>query len=440
MENEKITASFVSLGCFKNIVDTEVLGGMLEKYNVRIVSSYEDSDWIIINSCGFIREAKEEGIEEILAAIEKIETGETKHVAIFGCLTQRYHEELKANFKKADIIWGVNDLDQLAHLIAEGKKTEYKNKNLFLYDDTHNRIITTTPNSTFIKISEGCNMQCSFCAIPQIRGPFRSRTIDSIIKEAGAYKEMEFQEINLISQNSTYFGKDRGAKSQLPELLKEISTLGFNAVRLLYLMPEEVTDEIIAAFSYPTIIPYFDLPFQHVSSALLKRMNRGGGSVKNLELIKKIRNNYREAVIRSSFIVGFPGETNAEFEELLEFAEKAKIERFGVFGYSDEENTGAFKLKKKNPQEVITARKEALMDISDQNMEKYNKKIIGSVQDFLPQGPSPWDGHSTIGRIKSQAPETDGFTQVNEPFEDDYHMFKIKITGFQHEMVYGERL
>jgi len=440
MDKQKITASFVSLGCFKNVVDTEVLGGMLEKYNIRIVSSYEDSDWIIINTCGFIREAKEEGIQEILAALEKKETGETKQVAIFGCLTQRYYEELKANFKKADIIWGVNDLDQLARLIAGEKKTGYKNKNLFLYDETHNRIITTSPNSTFIKISEGCNMQCSFCVIPQIRGPFRSRTIASIIKEAKSYKEMEFQEINLISQNSTYFGKDRGPKSQLPELLKEISSLEFNAVRVLYLMPEEMTDEIIAGFSYPGIIPYFDLPFQHVSETLLKRMNRGGGGARNLELLKKIREKYKDAVIRSSFIVGFPGETRAEFEELLDFAEISKIERFGVFGYSDEENTEAFKYKKKNTQAVIKARKEMLMDISDQNMEKYNEKIIGTVQDFLPHGPSPWDGHSTIGRITSQAPETDGFTQVNEPFEDDYHMFKIKITGFQHEMVHGERI
>ncbi|HLP58376.1 MAG TPA: 30S ribosomal protein S12 methylthiotransferase RimO [Candidatus Deferrimicrobium sp.] len=440
MEKQKITASFISLGCFKNIVDTEVLGGMLEKYNIRIVSSYEDSDWIIINTCGFIREAKEEGIEEILAALEKKESGETKHVAIFGCLTQRYYEELKANFKKADIIWGVNDLDQLASLIANEKKEEYRNKNLFLYDENHNRIITTTPNTTFIKISEGCNMYCSFCAIPQIRGPFRSRSIDSIIEEARKYKEMEFQEINLISQNSTYFGKDRGPKSQLPELLKEISTLGFNAVRVLYMMPEEVTDEIIAAFSYPTIIPYFDLPFQHVSPTILKRMNRGGSSEKNLTLIKKIREKYPEAIIRSSFIVGFPGETKAEFKELLEFAVKSEIERLGVFGYSDEENTDAFKLKKKNSQVVIETRKETLMDISDRNMEIYNKKITGTEQDFLPHGPSPWSSGSTIGRIKSQAPETDGFTQVNEPFEDDYHMFKIKITGFQHEMLYGERL
>ncbi|MCU0289959.1 MAG: radical SAM protein, partial [Acidobacteria bacterium] len=240
MEKKKITVSFISLGCFKNVVDTEVLGGMLEKYDIQIVSSYEKSDWIIINTCGFIQEAKEEGIEEILATLEKKESGEIKHVAVFGCLTQRYYEELKANFKNADIIWGVNDLDQLANLIANEKIDVYKNKNLFLYDENHNRIIITTPNSTFIKISEGCNMQCSFCAIPQIRGPFRSRSIDSIIKEAQKYKEMEFQEINLISQNSTHFGKDRGAKSQLPELLKEISSLGFNSVRVLYMMPEEV--------------------------------------------------------------------------------------------------------------------------------------------------------------------------------------------------------
>lgn len=441
MENEKITASFVSLGCFKNIVDTEVMGGMLEKHNIKIVSPYENSDWIIINTCGFVRDAKEESIQEILAALEKKESGETKHVAIFGCLTQRYYNDLKKNFKKADIVWGVNDLDQLARLIAETKKEKYSSKNLFLYDENHKRIITTTPNSTFIKISEGCNMSCSFCAIPQIRGPFRSRTIDSIMKEAEKYKKMGFQEINLISQNSTYFGKDNNPKSQLPELLKNISTLQFNAVRVLYLMPEEVTDEIIDAFAYPSILPYFDLPFQHVAPNVLKRMNRGGGSKKNSEMIMKIRAKYPDAVIRSTFIVGFPGETKSDFEELKAFAKVSRIERFGVFAYSDEENTEAFNLKKKNKPDVIELRKELLMDISDENIEKYNEKIIDTTQHFLPFGPCPWDSSASIGRITSQAPETDGMTQVNNvPFNDDYRIYPIKITGFQNEMIYGEPL
>ncbi len=441
MKNQITKASFVSLGCFKNIVDTEVLGGMLEKYNIQIVSPYEDAEWIIINTCGFVRDAKEESIQEILAALEKKESGEIKHVAIFGCLTQRYHNDLKENFKDADIIWGVNDLDQLAQMIAETKKEEYKNKKPFLYDHNHKRIITTTPNSTYIKISEGCNMTCSFCAIPQIRGPFRSRSIESIMKEAEKYKKMGFQEINLISQNSTYFGKDRGTKSQLPELLKEISTLGLNAVRVLYLMPEEVTDEIIDGFSPPSILPYFDLPFQHVAPNVLKRMNRSGGSKKNSEMIKKIRAKYPDAVIRSTFIVGFPGETESNYEELKAFAKVSRIERFGVFAYSDEENTEAFNLKDKLEPNVAELRKELLMDISDENIKKYNEKLVDTTQDFLPLGPCPWDGNSTIGRITSQAPETDGLTQVADiPFNDDYRMYTIRITGFQNEMIYGESI
>ncbi|MCP4219930.1 MAG: 30S ribosomal protein S12 methylthiotransferase RimO, partial [bacterium] len=364
MENQIITASFVSLGCFKNIVDTEVLGGLLEKYNIRIVSPYEDSDWIIINTCGFIRDAKEESIDEILAALEKKETSEIKGVAIFGCLTQRYQDELKVNFKEADIIWGVNDLEELAEAIAANAAEKYADKNLFLYNDQHKRIITTIPNTTFIKISEGCNMKCSFCAIPQIRGPFRSRTIESIVKEAKKYKEMGFLEVNLISQNSTYFGKDRGAKSELPELLKELSKLEFKALRVLYLMPEEITNDIIAGFSHPSVVPYFDLPFQHVAPAVLKRMNRSGSPGAALEMIGKIRMKYKDAVIRSSFIVGFPGETEEDFRELLEFAEESGIERIGGFAFSEEENTEAFDLKDKVEPEVIEERLERLMDVS----------------------------------------------------------------------------
>jgi ribosomal protein S12 methylthiotransferase len=456
-ENTKTTTvSFVSLGCFKNVVDTEVLGGMLEKRNIRLVSEYEDSEWVVINTCGFIRDAKEESIDEILAALEKKEVGEIKHVAVFGCLTQRYYEELKENFKEADIVWGVNDLEQLADIIAgiDGDNKDgageqevvperrYRDTELFLYNHEHKRIITTTPNVTFIKISEGCNMKCSFCAIPQIRGEYRSRTIESIVKEAEKYKSMGFQEINLISQNSTYFGKDRGKKSELPQLLRELSRLRFEAVRVLYLMPEEVTDEIIDAYSFPSIVPYFDLPFQHVSKTVLKGMNRGGGVAENMELIRKIRKKYKKAVIRSSFIVGYPTEKEEHFKELMDFAEKAEIERIGVFGYSPEEGTEAFdKFKPEDvlPPEEIDARKEKIMDISDKNIEKYNAKIEGSTQKFLPLGPCPWEPEATIGRIMSQGPDTDGMTVVEETFEDDFSMFKIRITGFQNELLYGER-
>ncbi len=444
MKNQKkTTVSFVSLGCFKNLVDTEVLGGLLEKKNIRVVSPYEESDWLVINTCGFIRDAKEESIDEILAALEKKEKGEIQHVAVFGCLTQRYFEELKTTFKKADILWGVNDLEELTDAIAaisapsKGKKAghRYQNRGLFLYNHEYKRIITTPPNVTFIKISEGCSMKCSFCAIPQIRGPYRSREIVSIVKEAEKYRSLGFQELNLISQNSTYFGKDRSGKSELPGLLKELSRLGLNRIRVLYLMPEEVTDEIIEAFSHPSVVHYFDLPFQHVSPKILKLMNRGGDLEKNARLIKKIRDKFNDAVIRSSFIVGFPGETPEDFRQLVEFAKKSRIERIGVFEFSEEEKTEAFDLKEKVAPGIIEERKERLMDVSDKNIEKYNQKLVGTHQDFLPLG--PWDNNTTIGRIPSQAPDADGLTCVDIPFDDDYTGYGITITGFRHELLYG---
>ena len=438
MGNEKIRASFISLGCFKNIVDTEVLGGMLEKKNIQLVSPYEETDWVIINTCGFIRDAKEESIDEILNAFEKKEAGEVKHVAVFGCLIERYYDDIQESFENADILWGVNGMEELADLISKNENKDYKDSELFLYNDSHKRIITTTPNSTFIKISEGCNMKCAFCSIPSIRGKFRSRDLNSLIKEAESYKERGFKEINLISQNSTYFGKDKNKKSQFPELLKEFANIGFDWLRVLYLMPEDVNDKMIEAFDHPSILPYFDLPFQHVAENVLKKMYRGKGIYKNSELITKIRKRYDNAVIRSSFIVGFPGETVSDFEELKTFVKEQRIERVGVFGYSDEENTSAFDLQEKIEPELIEERKEIILDISDDNLEKYNKSLLNKEMSFLPLG--PWDNNTTIGRISSQSPETDGLTKVDTPFTEDYSPMKIKVNGFDHELISGEKI
>jgi ribosomal protein S12 methylthiotransferase len=436
MDKHKTTVSFISLGCFKNIVDTEVLGGMLEKHDIKVVSHYENSDWVIINTCGFIQEAKEESIDEILRALERKEKGEIKKVAVIECLIQRYYQDLKKHFQNADIVWGVNDIEHLARLIASNRRQDYSSKELFLYNENHHRITITTPNSTFIKISEGCNMSCSFCAIPQIRGPYRSRTILSIMTEAEKYRNKGFQELNIISQNTSYFGKDRGKKSLLPRLLKELSTLDIKWIRVLYLMPEEVDEEVIEAFSNHSIIPYFDLPFQHVSAPILKQMKRKGGSQKDLELIGKIRKKFPDAVIRSTFIVGFPGETEQEFLELEEFARESAIERIGIFGFSPEENTPAFLLKNRVDPPVIDRRKQHLMDISDQNIESYNKGMLNSIQEFIPLG--PWENYSTIGRIASQAPEVDGLTQIQSPFNENYEIRKVRITGFRNEFLYGE--
>jgi ribosomal protein S12 methylthiotransferase len=431
------SAAFVSLGCFKNTVDSEVLAGMLQDKGMEIVSEYEDPDWLVINTCGFIRDAKEESIEEILAALEKKEKGELKKLAVFGCLIQRYHRELKDTFRAADILWGVNDIEALADAIAAAGPAEYPDKKLFLYDDRHRRPPFTTRNSSFIKISEGCNMACSFCAIPQIRGPFRSRTIPSLLKEAAAVKERGVEELNLISQNSTYFGKDAGKGSRLPALLKEISGLGFHWLRVLYLMPEEVTPEIIEAFALPHVLPYFDLPFQHVSASILKKMNRGGGYKKNLGLVRAIRKAFPAAVLRSTFIVGFPGESEDDFRQLLDFAAEARLERIGVFAFSPEENTASFALPDPIAPQVIAERKSRLLDISDRNIRNFNQSLVGQAVEYLPL--APWTNNSTIGRIWAQAPEVDGHCQVPAKYGEGQHIYSIKISGFQDEMLHGEK-
>jgi ribosomal protein S12 methylthiotransferase len=433
---ENRSVSFVSLGCFKNTVDSEVLAGMLKKRGMEIVSEYENPDWQIINTCGFIRDAKEESIDEILIALEKKEKGEIKKLAVFGCLIQRYRQELKDTFKNVDILWGVNDMEELADALANDQPSEYPDKNLFLYNDIQPRLSFTTPGSTFIKISEGCNMTCSFCSIPMIRGPYRSRPIISILKEAEHLKKQGVEELNLISQNSTYFGKDHGKHSQLPDLIKEISSLGFRWLRVLYLMPEEITTEILEAFAEPSLLPYFDLPFQHVSARILKMMQRGGGYKENMRLVRQIKKMFPQAVLRSTFIVGFPGEGHDDFRQLLEFAEEAAIERIGVFGFSLEENTASCKLPQRKKPQTIESRKNLLLDISDKNLQKYNQTLIGQALDFLPL--APWSNGRTIGRIGSQAPEVDGHCEVQVDFSEKFKLLPIKITGFKNEMLFGE--
>ncbi|MBN2344844.1 MAG: 30S ribosomal protein S12 methylthiotransferase RimO [Candidatus Aminicenantes bacterium] len=429
--------AFVSLGCFKNTVDSEVLAGMLQERGMEIVSEYENPDWLAVNTCGFIRDAKEESIEEILAALEKKEKGEIGKLAVFGCLVQRYHRELRSTFAQADILWGVNDTEDLADAIASGQRREYPDRRPFLYSERHRRPVFTTVNSSFIKISEGCDMGCSFCAIPLIRGAFRSRTIPSIVKEAEGLKKRGVEELNLISQNSSHFGRDRGDRSRLPALLAELSGLGFRWLRVLYLMPEEITPDILAGFEQPTVLPYFDLPFQHVAPAVLKRMKRGGSVRQNLRLVREIRGRFPAAVLRSTFIVGFPGEREDDFAALLDFCAESALERIGVFAFSPEENTAAFALKGRRRPRVIEERKKRLLDMAARNTRRFNRSLIGKTVDFLPL--APWSGGSTIGRIWAQAPEVDGHCRIGVACSEGLPMPAVRITGFQDEMLHGEK-
>ncbi len=430
------TVALVSLGCFKNTVDSEVLAGLLGKHGMLLVSEHEPVDWLVINTCGFIRDAKEESEEEILRALERKEKGEVGRVAVFGCLPQRYAAELPSLFPAVDLFWGVNDIETLASAIATGRTRPYRDPGLFLYTDRHPRQPITLPNTSFMKISEGCNMRCSFCAIPSIRGSFRSRASDSLLREAEGLRRRGVEELNLVSQNSTYFGRDRGEQDALPDLLRSLAGIGFRWLRLLYMMPEELDDRILQAFQLPTVLPYFDLPFQHVSAALLRRMKRSGNARTKLSLISRIRATIPGAVLRASFIVGFPGERERDFEELLDFAAASAIERIGVFAYSDEEGTASFDLPGKIDPALIAERRERLLDVSDQNLKRYNRRLHRSVQEFLPQG--PWSNQTTVGRIASQAPEVDGWTEVAAPFDGDWGVRRIRVTGSQNQILRGE--
>jgi ribosomal protein S12 methylthiotransferase len=436
-KSECRSAAFVSLGCFKNTVDSEVLAGMLKERGMEIVSEYENPDWLVVNTCGFIRDAKEESIEEILAALEKKEKREIQKLAVFGCLIQRYHDDLKGTFKGADILWGVNDFEELAEAIAQDRRIPYPDRGLFLYNESHRRVPFAARNSAFLKISEGCNMTCSFCAIPQIRGPYRSRTISSILKEAEILIMEGVEELNLISQNSTHFGMDRGGASQLPGLLKGLSGLGFRWLRVLYLMPEEMNAEILEGFDLPSVLSYFDLPFQHASAGVLQKMNRGGGYETNMRLVRDIRKEFPDAVLRSTFIVGFPGESEDDFKQVLDFCGEAGLERIGVFAFSPEENTAGFGLPGRKRPRTIEERKARLLDVSDRNMQKFNRTLVGKTREFLPL--APWTHVSSIGRIWAQAPEVDGHCEVKGAYSEDSRMFPIRISGFQEEMLHGEK-
>jgi ribosomal protein S12 methylthiotransferase len=256
------------------------------------------------------------------------------------------------------------------------------------------------------------------------------------LKEAEHFRKQGIEELNLISQNSTCFGKDRGKRSQLPDLLREISGLGFRWLRVLYLMPEEVTSEILEAFTAPSVLPYFDLPFQHVAPRILKMMHRGGSPRHQLDLVRRIRKMFPAAVLRSTFIVGFPGENDDDFKQLLDFAREAAIERIGVFGFSLEENTASFKLPQRRKPQTIEDRKNRLLDVSDRNLRKYNQGLIGHTMDFLPL--APWSNNSTIGRIASQAPEVDGHCIIQAAYRETGQPYPIRINGFQDEMLFGE--
>jgi ribosomal protein S12 methylthiotransferase len=441
-----LKAGFVSLGCAKNLVDTEVMLGILAENSIQITSDPAEADIIIVNTCGFIDTAKEESITTILKMAAYQTEGKCRGVIAAGCLGERYQADLLKELPEIAAIVGTgawHRIMEAVNAVLAGRRVVLTGDNQSIYDDTMPRINTLPFYSAYVKIAEGCDNCCSYCVIPSVRGKFRSRTVESVVSEVGRLANSGVKEINLVAQDTTSYGKDLYGKPSLPLLLKELVKIeGLVFIRLLYCYPTYFSDELLEVMRQePKICKYIDLPLQHAHDNILKKMNRKDSLREIEKLLAKIREGLEGVVIRTSVIVGFPGETEEEFEFLEEFITKQKFAHVGVFTYSQEENTPAAKMPEQISQTVKEERYHRLMAAQCQISEELNKKLEGSVLDVLIEAPSSGPKEAAAGRSYREAPTVDGRIYVeNAPRVQAGEVIKVKITqGFMYDLV-GEQL
>ena len=423
---------FISLGCSKNLIDTEATIGMFKKNRYTIVNTPEKADILVINTCGFIESAKEEAINTILEMAE-YKKGNCKYLIVMGCLVQRYYDELAKALPEVDLFIKIDEYDKLWQKIEDlvqldtirksttktsKKITEIPPMPMLTQAQFLDRTITTGSNYAYIKIGEGCSNRCTYCAIPYIRGPFVSRKMEDIIEEAKELADKGIKELIVIAQDTTKYGEDIYGKSKLAELLQELSKIeGIKWLRFLYSYPEGITDELIEVVQKnDKIAKYFDIPIQHISDDVLKRMNRRTSKKQITNLLKKIREKIPNVTLRTSLIVGFPGETEENFKELQEFIKKAKFNKLGTFMYSKEEGTPAEKLPEQIHGNTKKARYNKIMkeqqEISKQNQEKR----LGERCEVLIENIS-FDGKYFVGRTMQDVPDIDGLVYVKNDGE-----------------------
>ena len=411
----KFKVGMVSLGCDKNRVDSELILGSINKF-YEITNNPKDAEIIIINTCGFIESAKQESIDTILEMAEYKKTHKCKMIIATGCLTQRYGDELLELIPEIDILMGVNDYMKLHKLIVDFIKTEQRVSSTTYKDEGVNegeRILTTNSHTAYLRIAEGCNNFCTYCIIPKIRGKFRSRSKESILAEANSLVNQGVKEIILIAQDLTNYGEDLYGKNQLHVLVNELSEIeGLEWIRLLYCYPEEITDELIEVIANnPKVMKYLDLPIQHISNNILKMMARKTNKETIIDKIDLLREKVPGITLRTSLIVGFPGETEEDFNELCSFLKDYKLDNVGVFTYSQEEGTAAAKLPNQIDEDVKIKRKETLMNIQRGIVRDLNKLKIGNIYDTIIDGST---GEYYIGRNYEMAPEIDGLIYVTK--------------------------
>ena len=421
-----------SLGCSKNLIDSEQMLGLLEQSGYEIVENEEDADILIVNTCTFIESAKMESIECILELAQYKKTGHCKYLIVTGCLAQRYKEQILSELPEVDAVIGTNEYDKIADVIRS--LDEEQEKRLFCAETPllceTSRLRSTPGYTAYLKIAEGCDNHCTYCVIPSIRGRYRSRRMEDIISEAKELVADGVKELVVIAQDTTRYGKDLYGEYRLAELLRELCHIdNIEWVRVHYCYPEIVTDKLIDVFAEESkLCNYFDIPIQHCSDGILKRMGRRTNKKQITELIARIRHRLPDAVIRTSLIVGFPGETEEEFEELRQFVEETKFDRLGVFAYSREEDTPAYDMDNQIDEEEKERRRELLMMVQSEISQQLNEDKIGKIVRVLVEGKDEII-KSYYGRTYADSIEIDGkvFFKSDKPLkEGDFASVKIE--------------
>lgn len=440
---------FVSLGCPKNLVDSEIMLGHMLKDGYQVTDSPEEAETIVVNTCGFIEDAKQESIQKILEMAEYKTSGAAKNLVVAGCLTQRYKDDLVEGLPEADLFVGSGEFQNITKILKarELGSTEKRYFNLptYLQEEGSPRVNSGPAYRAYLKISEGCMKRCAFCAIPKIRGNLQSRKLSSIINEAKLLVAGGVKEINIISHDFTDFGwdlrrKDEAAIERPEELLRQISDVkGLEWARLLYLYPDGITDEMIDIIkTRPNLVKYFDMPLQHVSNRMLKLMNRKMTREEISERVAKIRAEIPEAVIRTQFIVGFPGETEEDFQELLEFIEEQRFDRVGCFQYSPEEGTAGGKMEGQIDAETKQRRHDELMALQLEISREKHQAFVGKIVPVLVEGVSEETELLLQGRMSQQAPEIDGVVLINDGTADVGSIVHVRITDTHDYDLVGE--
>lgn len=434
---------FISLGCDKNLVDTEVMLGLLNKRGFTFTDDENEADVIAINTCCFINDAKQESIDTILEMAELKKTGKCKALIVSGCLAQRYKQEIIDEIPEVDAIIGTSAYDK----IAEAINNVLDGKGFAKFDDldrlpavSEKRVITTGGYYEYLKIAEGCDKHCTYCIIPKIRGNFRSVPMEQLVEEAKDLVAQGVKELILVAQETTLYGVDLYGKKSLPKLLHELGKIeDLKWIRILYCYPEEITDELIQAIkNEPKVCHYLDMPIQHASDAVLKRMGRRTNRQELIDIIGKLRKEIPDIALRTTLITGFPGETQEQHEEVLEFVDTMEFDRLGAFTYSPEENTPAAEMEDQIEEQVKEDRRDAIMELQQDVSADKSAGMVGKTLEVMIEGKVA-DENAYVGRTYMDAPNVDGFIFVNtdeELMSGDF--VPVKVTGAMEYDLIGE--